>query len=263
MKRKPSKNRKPNRGKIIKRIGSGVIKVFLLFSFISIVSLFFLSVYYYLLESPYIKLEQLAVEGIEGEIRDEVIRACNLHSGLSLVALNLYELKQKIEKHPWIKSARLERQFPHTLILKAEKEIPYALVLMDRIYCMNREGKIFTEANELKMLDFPVITGCHKDTPESRKQMNSAFHIMNMLASEEPPWTLENLSEIHINENESMSIYFKHIHAEIVLNGDKLASKIAGLRKVAGHLIQTDRIDSVNRINLDAMDGAVVSFKRS
>lgn len=262
MKRKPSKNRKPNRGKIIKYIGSGIIKVFLLFSFISIVSFSFLSVYYYLLESPYIKLEQIAIEGIEGEIRDEVIQACNLHSGLSLIALNLYELKQKIENHPWIKSARLERQFPHTLLLKAEKEIPFALVLMDRIYCMNREGKIFTEANELNTLDLPVITGYYKATSKSSEQMNRAVHFMNMLASEEPPWTLENLSEIHINENGSMSIYFKHIHAEIVLNGDKFASKMAGLRKITGHLIQTDRIDSVNRINLDFMDGAVVSFKR-
>ena len=270
MKKKSSQNIEPAKGKRkkahpisgnIKRIGAGILKAFLLVSFIMAISFFFLSVYYYLLESPYIKLEQIAIEGIDEKIRDELIRECDLHSGLSLVALNLYDLKQKIEKHPWIRSARLERRFPHTLILRAEKEVPWALVVTDRIYYMNHRGELFKEVDELDKLDFPVITGTSEDESEKREQLNRAAHVMNMLESENPPWSLDKLSEIHIRENESMSLYFNHIQAEIILTIEEFSSKIA-LRKVTGHLRQTDQIDNVNRIDLDYMNGAIVSFKR-
>ncbi|HEN20916.1 MAG TPA: hypothetical protein ENN86_02785 [Desulfobacteraceae bacterium] len=92
--------------------------------------------------------------------------------------------------------------------------------------------------------------------------MEKAAYIMKTLASEEPPWTLDNLSEIHIRENKTMSLYFSHVRAEIILRSDELAGKIQGLRKVSQHLMQTDRIENVNRIDLDYKDGAVVSFKR-
>ncbi|HEN20915.1 MAG TPA: FtsQ-type POTRA domain-containing protein, partial [Desulfobacteraceae bacterium] len=111
---------------------------------------------------PYIRLEQVAIEGIDKKTGEELIQACDLHSGLSLIALNLYDLKQKIEKHPWIRSASLERRFPNTLILKAEKETPWALVVTDRIYFMNRHGEIFKEAYKSENLDFPVIRAFQK-----------------------------------------------------------------------------------------------------
>ena len=66
-----------------------------------------------------------------------------------------------------------------------------------------------------------------------------------------------------MNENGGMSLYFNRLSAEIKLACENLASKIAGLKKVAKHLTQTGRIHQVSGIDLNQDDGAVVSFKSS
>ncbi|MBW2118592.1 MAG: hypothetical protein JRH09_11830 [Deltaproteobacteria bacterium] len=59
-----------------------------------------------------------------------------------------------------------------------------------------------------------------------------------------------------------MSIYFNHMTAEIKLMSYDLQSKMEGLKRVAEHLRRTGRIHQVTSINLNRVDGAVVSFKK-
>jgi cell division protein FtsQ len=77
----------------------------------------------------------------------------------SLLAVHLDELKQRIEKHPWIRSVNLEKRFPHTLVIKAEKEKPCAIVIMGNMHYMNRWGKIFRRVDMTAHMDFPLVTG--------------------------------------------------------------------------------------------------------
>jgi cell division septal protein FtsQ len=184
-----------------------------------------------------------------------------LNSDLSLLDLNLNELKQKMEKHPWVRSVKLERRFPHTLTVQAEKEAPSALVLMDRFYYMNRYGEVFKEVSELEDMDFPVVTGVSKQGTGASRQLDRAVRIMRILESEAGLWSVNELSEIHVKKDGGASLYFNHLAAEIKLICDDLTVKMAGLRKVAEHLTRTGRIHQVTAIDLSHVDGALVSFK--
>jgi len=246
---------------MIRRIGAGSLKVSLLFIVLAIISLSFLSLYRYLLASPYMKLEQVEVKGVDGKIRRDLLHRCELNSDLSLMALNLNELKQKMEEHPWVRSVELERRFPHTLIVRAVKESPSALVLMDRIYYMNRWGEVFKEVYEPEDADFPVITGVSKQGSQVWEQLKRASHIMRLLESEKGPWALKELSEIHIKKEGGISLYFIHLTAEIKLMCEDFMSKMEGLKRVVEHLRQTGRIHQVTAIDLNLVDGAVVSFR--
>ena len=84
---------------VMYRVGSGFLKVFFLLIIVAIVSFSFVSGYHYLLRSPYIELEEVDIQGVEEGIKKELIRLSDLNSGVSLLALNLNELKQKMEKH--------------------------------------------------------------------------------------------------------------------------------------------------------------------
>lgn len=247
----------------IHRVGAGIIKVFLLFTVVILISVGFLSVYHYLIASPYLKLQQVEMEGVDETIRQELIRASGLHSDLSMLDLNLHELKETMQKHPWVRSVNLERRFPHTLIVKAEKETAWALVVMDKTHYMNRWGEVFKEVEDSEDMDFPVITGVSKQGSEVRKQLAKASLLMKTLKTEQGLWSLNELSEIHINENGGMSLYFNGLSAEIKLDRGNLATKIEGLKKVTRHLTQTGRIHQVTCIYLNQVDGAVVSFKNS
>jgi cell division septal protein FtsQ len=261
---------------MIQRIGSGFLKVFFMFAVIAGISLSFLFFYSYLLTSPYMKLELVEVDGVDETIRKELIQMCGLNSDLTLVALNLNKLKQKMEKHPWVRSVKLERRFPHTLIVQAEKEHPRALAVMDKIYYLNQWGEIFKEVDEWDEMDFPAVTGVSEPGAEGAEQLARAADIMRLLESEEGLWSLSELSEIHVEKDGGISLYFSHLAAEIKLARDlspladthlgpegDLMNKIDGLKKVAEHLSRTGRIHQVSGIDLSHVDGAVVSFRRS
>lgn len=263
--------------RIIGRVGTGFLRAGLVLGLLTVISMTFVCGYHYLLTSPYIRLEEVAVDGVDGEIKDELIQMCGLRSELSLVALNLNELKQEMEKHPWIRSVRLERRFPHTLIVEAEEENPVAVVVMDGIYYMNRWGEAFKEAYEWEEMDFPVVTGAFKPGSNMQEHLNRAACIIRILESEEDLWSLKQVSEIHIEQDGGISLYFRHLPAEIRLTSDISAiacpiqieelgsdfkKKIDELKKVAKHLDQAGQTHQVNCIDLNYVNGAVVSFRK-
>ncbi|HUU81535.1 MAG TPA: FtsQ-type POTRA domain-containing protein [Acidobacteriota bacterium] len=248
--------------RLIHLLGSVFFKFSLLVAVITIISFSFLSLYHYLLASPYMKLEHVEVIGVDNSIRAELIERYGLNAENSLIALNLDELKQKMETHPWVRSVRLERQFPDTLVVRAEKEEPRALVLMDKIYYMNRWGEVFKEVSDTEEMDFPIITGVSREGSEVQKQLESTAHLLGILESEGGVWSLNELSEIHLQEKGGMSLYFSHLPAEIKLSCGDLRNKMNGLKKVAEHLTQTGRIHQVTGIDLNYDEGAVVSFRK-
>jgi cell division protein FtsQ len=249
--------------RVIPIVGSGLLKVLFLVTGIAVISLSFVFLYYYLLSSPYMKLKQVDMEGVDRKIRQELIETCNLNSDLSLLELNLNELRDKMEAHPWIRSAKLIRRFPHTLIVQAEKESPSALVLLEKLSYMNRWGEIFTQVKELEDMDFPIITGVSEKDPKALKEkLEMASLILKALEPEKGLWSSNRLSEIHVNRDGRLSLYFDHMNAEIKLMPCDLQSKIDGLKKVEEHLRSTGRIHQVTSINLNHVDGALVSFKK-
>ena len=248
---------------VIQRIGSGFLKIFIVVAVIAGVSLSFISFYNYLLRSPYMKLEQVDMKGVDGKIRNELIEMCGLNSEQSLLGLNLGKLKKRMDEHPWIRSVKLERRFPHTLIVDVEKQVPAALVLTDRFYYVNQRGEIFKTVSESDDNDFPIITGLSEERSSAQEQLNKTMQVISVLESEDDLWSLEGVSEIHLRKNEEISIYFNHLRAEVTFTWNEFGDKIAGLKKVAEHLNQSGKIDTVTQINLNYEDGAVVSFTNS
>jgi cell division protein FtsQ len=167
-----------------------------------------------------------------------------------------------MEEHPWVRSVKLERRFPHSLVILAEKQIPSALVVTDKIHYMNRHGEIFKEVKDSEEIDLPIITGASLDILEDSEQLHRAARVIKILEAEKGLWSLSELSEIHLKRNRGMSIYFSHLAAEIKVTVEDLADKMDGLNKVAEHLSRTGRIHQVDRIDLSHVDGAVVSFRK-
>ena len=249
--------------RILGLIGSCFVKFTFLFVGLVFISVLFLSLYQYLLSSPYIKLEQVVVKGVDDETKEEVIKLLQLNFDDSLLTINLEDLKQRLEKHPWIRSAQLEKQFPHTLIIRAEKEKPRALVVLGKLFYINPWGEIFKEVDQGDDIDFPVITGISSNDMVRDKQLKLAASMLRLLESEKGPFSLKELSEIHFNKNENVSFYSLSLPAVIKLRGSDLAAKKDELKKVVRHLREKGLIHMVKTIDLNYRDGAAVSFWES
>lgn len=224
------------------------------------VSFIFLYAYRYLINSPYIKLKYIQVTGVDDGIKRELIKMSGLNDELSLLAINPNEIKRKMEKHSWIRTVELEKRFPHTLIIKAEKESPMALVVFDKLFYMNRGGRIFKELDQDDEIDYPVVTGISKGTEEADEKLRLAANILESFASERGFLSLSDISEIHVNDGEDVMIYMISVPAVIRMSGENLEEEKYRLKKLLKHLQDSGRIDTVSVIDMNYHDGAVVSY---
>ena len=186
-----------------------------------------------------------------------------LDSDKCLLSISLREIKVKMETHPWIRSIKAEKQYPHTLLIQAVKENPIALVVSDRFYYMNSFGNLFKEVSPSEDMDYPVITTASQNGGNRHKELELAALVMGILEAETGLLAHDQLSEIHVNVDGCVSIYSLNIPTVIRVNGEELENKKEELEKVIAHLEETGRIYSVKAIDLNYHDRAVVSFKKS
>jgi cell division protein FtsQ len=243
-------------------VGSWCLKVSALLTGLAGISLLFVTLYSYLLTSPYIRLEHVEIAGVDEGMQKELQEMCSLNFDLSLLAIDVDEVQKKLEKHPWVRAVEVEKQFPHALLIRVEKEEPRALVAGEKLYYMNRFGKVFKEVGANEAVDLPVITGVSADELDRQKQVGFSMQVLQVLESQKEPWSLKNLSEIHVKKDGDVSLYFSFLPAAIKLRAQNLEPKMDELKRVVEHLNSTGRIHTVKSIHLNYGEGAVVSFKK-
>lgn len=227
-----------------------------------VISLLFVYLYGCLIKSPYLRLDRIVITGLDEELKAEIQETCGLQGTLSLLDLNLNTLKENIEKHPWVRRVELEKRFPHTLIIRADREQTWALVAADGLYCLNPWGEIFASAEDLGDLDYPVITGVDTEENGGEEQLQRAVEVLKTFEKQEAPWSLNELSEVHVKKNGTMSLYFVSLPLAIQVQGGELAGRVDNLKRLVEHLKSTGRIHMVRGINLNYRDAAVVSMKK-
>lgn len=243
-------------------VGSWCLKVSALLTGLAGISLAFVTLYSYLLTSPHIRLEQVEIVGVNEEMKKKLQEMAGLSFELSLLAIDVDEVQKKLEKHPWIRAVEVEKQFPHSLFIRVEKEEPRALVAADKLYYLNRYGNVFKEVGPDEAVDFPIITGVVSDELDREKQVGVSLQVLQFLESQKEPWSLKNLSEIHVRKDGEVSLYFSFLPAAVKLRTQNLDAKMEELKKVVEHLSSTGRIHTVKTIHLNYGEGAVVSFRK-
>ena len=259
-KNKPRTQNQP--GRFMRLFRSFSFKLTIGFTAFVAVSLFFLFIYQWLLSSPYVKLETVIVRGVDEKTKDELLEMSQLSADMSLLAVNTEELTQRLERHPWIWAVDLEKRFPHTLIIRAEKEVPQAIVALDKMAYMNRRGMVFKEVGDEDNIDYPVITGVSNHENVMVRQLKLAADILNALETDTGPLALPKLSEIHVSDNGGVSLYAISLPFAIKMQGSDFESKKDNLRKIVAHLKKTGLIHTVKKIDLNYQNGVVVSFKK-
>jgi cell division protein FtsQ len=248
--------------KVFTFLFSCALKFSCLVIILAVVSVSFLALYEYLIRSPYIRLERAVVTGVDEGLKEELLEMAQLNFETSLLTVNMAEVKSKLEQHPWIRSIHVEKNFPHTLIIRAEREEPWAIVAGTSLHYMNRWGKVFKEVDEFEPVDLPVVTGIPSEGEGRDKPLNTAVLVLSTLEAEKGPWSLGHLSELHVRGDGSVLLYYSSLPVAIKARAVDLGRRMEDLKKVVEHLNRTGRIRMAKGINLEYADGAVVSFRK-
>jgi len=116
---------------------------------------------YFFLNSAFFNLRNIEVTGCQTIPEKQVIDLSGLALGTNLFHLDTSVALQKIELHPVVKTARIYRRLPHTLLIKVEERVPVALVVGAGCYlAVDSEGIYLRKGEDLlNELTLPVISG--------------------------------------------------------------------------------------------------------
>lgn len=242
------------------QLGFGLIKIFLFFLGLGALSLAFITGYQFLSSSSYFRLNNIVVAGVSDDFREELINISGIKEKENLLSIESSTIQKNIERHPWIKSVCLKKEFPHTLYIKAENEETVAIVILETMSFMNKEGIIFKDVESNDCIDFPVVTGLSHGDAKNGAKLKRVASLLNAIHLCASPLLIKNLSEIHVEEDGAFIVYFKKLPFKVLFGRDDFERKIGSLIDIISHLRTTYRLDQARSIDLDYSDRAVVAF---
>jgi len=242
------------------QLGFGLIKIFLFFLGLGALSLALITGYQFLASSSYFRLHNIVVAGVSDDFREELIKISGLKEKENLLSIESSTIKKNIERHPWIKSACLKKEFPHTLYIKAENEEAVAIVIRETMSFMDKEGIIFKDVGSNDCIDFPVVTGLSQGDKKNGAKLKGAASLLHAIHLCASPLLIKNVSEIHVEEDGAFIVYFKKLPFKVLFGRDDFERKICSLIDIISHLRTTYQLEQARSIDLDYSDRAVVAF---
>lgn len=136
------------------------------------------------------KLEDVIVEGRIRTDKGQILKILELERGKPLLAINLTDAKEKLEKISWVKAARVERRFPDTLFIRISEKEPIALWQnQGKTYLLDRDGEIVETKEAHKYNELLLVTGHQaphhvgelcallEQFPELKSRITNATHL--------------------------------------------------------------------------------------
>lgn len=99
--------------------------------------------------------------------------ASTLEDGL--LGVDIATVREQVLSHPWVRNAGVIRDWPQTLVIRVEEEVPVARWGEDGL--LNHEGEIFWPELKKEYVQLPRLSGVAEDTV----QVMAQFHDLNLI----------------------------------------------------------------------------------
>ena len=115
-------------------------------------------------------LNDVVVTGRGKTTLKEIENALNLKRGDNILKINLFDLKEKLEKLPWVKEAEVRRSFfPNVITINLkEKEVHAVWQISEKFYPLDEDGKIIDA--DFRATD-PVLLIVGAEAPDNMKNL--------------------------------------------------------------------------------------------
>ena len=156
--------------------------------------------YLFLTTSSRFAVSQVSFQGVERLSQQSLLESMPQLAGENLFLLDLEKLTTSLTRHPWVKTASIQRKWPNAVFVQIEERQPYARIQLESVYVMDNFGTLVTHDAE-EFAHLPLITGMSGAAPELGQQVISeevlrglkAMHYLNQLEffAEDPVTTVE------------------------------------------------------------------------
>ncbi len=223
-------------GRLLKRLFKATILVL----FVALVAFFWRIVYGYMKETPLLTLHEITIEGSQRTSEKDILSMTQLDRQMNILSIDLDKLREKVQAHPWIERAEIRRIFPDRISIRITERKPVAIILLDRLYYIDRQGVIFARVPKGRQIDHPVLTGLRRDDFKAHPDeawgfVSRALKLIGVIAGGEI-LSQKDISEIHMDKAFGLSVYTNDRAIEIKLGLDLYEAKWKRLERVWRHL---------------------------
>jgi cell division protein FtsQ len=107
-----------------------------------------------------LEIKQVTVDGVRHLDRQEVIELVNLKPGTPLHHIVTSAIKERVESHPWIKEATVERVPFHELHISIRERMPAAVIRAgSETVLSDAEGHVLGRLPQADDVSLPMVTG--------------------------------------------------------------------------------------------------------
>ena len=216
-----------------------------------------------LISSHFLALKRSEVR-TDGRLdRREILHWAGVRPGESLLTLRLREIGRRIESHPWVEQAWVERTFPQTLEIRLQERRPVAKVVVDKtVYLLDGTGAIFAPSDTALPGDWFTLVGLRegdlKRRPEACQRVLQEALALLCLLRDRPEWKVK---EIGLDPDRGLRLILEDGPGEIHLGFGDLNQRVDRLEKILKHLARDGRHRQTQWIDLRYPRRATVKFK--
>ena len=215
--------------------------------------------------SSYTKLSQLidirknikiSVSGSSIVSDEEFYSQLEILKGIELEEINLREVSLLIESNPYVKAARVSRQYPSTLSIEIVGREPVAMLNIDPILMLDREGIILPDKGKSNDFIIPCLSGFNpaKELYPAGQQTISVKvqETMELITKivDTYPSLYSNISEVTLNANDEYVIILADYPTKVILGNIDIWSKIEILRKFKNSLKNMRQLSDYKYLDL-------------
>ena len=188
-------------------------------------------------KTDHFELSRIILTGQSYLDRNDVIKYADLSRYPILTKIDLSAIQTKLESHPYIKAARISRNFPRTLQIDIIERIPISYINHSPLYMVDTDGYILPAKNGTIEFDVPMLTGFNPADelyPIGEKclsqKINEAVGLLNRIKTQFPSF-YEDISEIIINPKDEYELYLLKKPTKIYLGSRDISRQLTILQE--------------------------------
>lgn len=221
----------------------------------------------YVRTSPAFAIATIELEGRARLDESEVLRAAGVSIGTNVFELAPEDVRARLERHPWIASAEVERRLPGTFRLRIVERTPsLVLALGPSLYLVDESGSVFKEVAPGDPVDLPVVSGIERDRfLRERAWRTALLSEIDVLLDDWRAaglWRREPIAEIHVEADDGLVLHVGEDAMEVRLGRAPFLPKLRKLRRVLDRLqAESSRALYVHLDNVRRPDRVVVRLR--
>ncbi len=237
---RPNGKREERRGEKFQTILKRATRAALQLLFVSFFLFLAHQIYTRLLEDPFFRVREVAVEGCQRIPRESVLSLVKVEGMPSLFAVNLEKVGKPLESHPWIEQVGVRKVFPNKIMIQIEERKPIAILQLEEPYYIDTQGVIFSPVGDGDRFDYPFLTGLTRemldqDSAGAKTLITKGLEILTISEKRKGSPLLE-LSEIHMEKNYGLKCFTRTAGIELRMGWDHFEEKLERLSLIGSDL---------------------------